>query len=341
VGLAVRAIADAVQVDARLEGPAALLRSAAAEIDEAGRELSRYADGLGGDPERLQAILDRLDALKTVARKHGGSLEAAVASRARMACELSSLQGGGERLEALSAGIAAASTSAAALARELTKARSAAARRFAAGVAGELQGLAMGRCRLEVALAPPEGAVDVGGIRLGATGAERAELLIAPNPGESPRPLAKIASGGELSRVLLAVKRVIARRDPVSTYVFDEVDSGIGGAVAEAMGRTLADVARGRQVICVTHLPQVAAFADRHHRVEKRVAEGRTSTAVVLLAEGERRAELARMLAGATVTASALEHAGSLLEAARAAPPASARRTAPSRAAARRTIDST
>ena len=336
VGLAVRAIADAVQLDARLEGPASLLRSAAAEIDEAGRELSRYADGLGGDPERLQAILDRLDALKAVARKHGGSLEAAVAARARMAAELASLQGGGERLEALAAEIAAAASAATGLARELTKARGAAATRFAAGVATELHGLAMGRCRLEVALAPPEGAVELAGLRLGATGAERAELLIAPNPGESPRPLAKIASGGELSRVLLAVKRVVARRDPVCTYVFDEVDSGIGGAVAEAMGRTLADVARGRQVICVTHLPQVAAFADRHHRVEKRVAEGRTSSAVVPLADGERRAELARMLAGATVTASALEHAGSLLEAARAPGPASGRRTAPSRAAARK-----
>ncbi len=126
----------------------------------------------------------------------------------------------------------------------------------------------MGRCRLEVALAPPEAGVTVDGVVLAPDGAERAEILIAPNPGESPRPLARIASGGELSRILLAVKRTLARKDPVSTYVFDEVDAGIGGAVAEAMGRVLADVSRGRQVICVTHLPQVAAFADRHHRVE-------------------------------------------------------------------------
>jgi DNA repair protein RecN (Recombination protein N) len=338
VGLALRAIADAVQLDPRLEGPAGLLRSAAAEIDEAGRELSRYAEGLGGDPERLQSVQDRLDALKTLARKHGGSLEAAVEARAVMTAELAALQGGGERLEALAPEVDAASASAIALARDLTKARAAAAKRFAAGVAGELTGLAMGRCRLEVAFTPPDGAVEVGGARLSASGAERAELLIAPNPGESPRPLAKVASGGELSRVLLAVKRVISRRDPVSTYVFDEVDSGIGGAVAEAMGRTLADVAQGRQVICVTHLPQVAAFAERHHRVEKRVADGRTSAAVIPLAEGERRGELARMLAGATVTASALEHAGSLIDAARAPAPSGARRTAPSRAAARRTI---
>jgi DNA repair protein RecN (Recombination protein N) len=337
LGQALRALADAAQLDPRLEGPVALLRSAAAEVDEAGRELSRYADGLGGDPERLQAVHDRLDALRAIARKHGGSLEAAVAARARMAAELAGLDGGGERLEALAVEIEAAGRRAAGLAAELTKARGAAAKRFAAGVAAELDALAMARCRLEVAFLPPEGAIEAAGARLGASGAERAELLIAPNPGESPRPLARIASGGELSRVLLAVKRVLARRDPVSTYVFDEVDSGVGGAVAEAMGRTLADVARGRQVLCVTHLPQVAAFADRHLRVEKRVVDRRTSAGVVPLEEAERRAELARMLAGATVTASALDHAASLLEAARAAParPSTGRRAAPGRAAAR------
>jgi DNA repair protein RecN (Recombination protein N) len=197
----------------------------------------------------------------------------------------------------------------------------------------------MGRCRLEVALLPPEGGIEVGGRTLGPHGAERAEILIAPNPGESPRPLARIASGGELSRLLLAVKRTLARKDPVATYVFDEVDAGIGGAVAEAMGRVLSDVSRGRQVICVTHLPQVAAFADRHHRVEKKLAGGRTHTDVLLLErEEERRREVARMMAGMTVTASALEHAAALMAAARLPPvPAEkGKRSAPGRAAARR-----
>jgi DNA repair protein RecN (Recombination protein N) len=339
VGQALRALADAALLDGRLEAPAALLRSAAAEIDEAGRELSRYAEGLGGDPERLQALLERLDAVRALARKHGGSLEAAVEARARMATELAGLEGGGERLEALAAEIEAAGKEAATLARELTKARTAAARKFASGVATELAGLAMGRCRLEVAFTPPEGAIEVDGLAIGAAGAERAELLIAPNPGEPPRPLARIASGGELSRILLAIKRVLARRDPVSTYVFDEVDSGVGGAVAEAMGLTLADVAHGRQVICVTHLPQVAAFAERHLLVEKRVVDDRTRLVVLPLGTAERRGELARMLAGATVTLSALEHAASLIEAARGASAGrSGRRTAPARSAARRVV---
>lgn len=161
--------------------------------------------------------------------------------------------------------------------------------------------------------------MEVEGTPLGLSGAERAEILIAPNAGEPPRPLAKIASGGELSRVLLAVKRAFSRVDPVPTYVFDEVDAGIGGAVAEAVGRVLTEVSLGRQVLCVTHLPQVAAFGARHHRVEKRVAGGRTAIDVVLLeSEEERRREVARMLAGVTVTASALEHAASLIAAAQA-----------------------
>jgi DNA repair protein RecN (Recombination protein N) len=337
VGQAARALAEAALLDRRLEPTLALLRSAAIELEEAGRELGRYADAVGGDPERLAAVEDRLELLRALARKHGGSLEAAVARRAEMREERSRLRGGGERLEEITGELAARGAEAVALARQLTSAREKAARRFAAGVRDELAGLAMGRCRLEVALLPPEAGVPVDGLVLGPSGAERAEILIAPNPGEPPRPLAKIASGGELSRVLLAVKRTLSRKDPVATYVFDEVDAGIGGAVAEAMGRVLAEVARGRQVICVTHLPQVAAFADRHHRVEKRIAAGRTHAGVVLLeGEEDRRREVARMMAGATITDAALQHAGALIAAARSPAPEKGARAAPARAAARR-----
>ncbi len=338
VAQAARALAEAALLDRRLEPTLALLRSAAVELEEAGREVGRYAETVGGDPERLAHVEDRLELLRALARKHGGSLEDAVSRRAEMHEELARLRGGGERLREATGEIAARAREALALARELGRARAEAARGFAAGVRRELDGLAMGRCRLEVALLPPEAGVPVEGAVLGPHGAERAEILIAPNPGEPPRPLARIASGGELSRILLAVKRTLSRKDPVATYVFDEVDAGIGGAVAEAMGRVLSDVSRGRQVICVTHLPQVAAFADRHHRVEKRVAAGRTHTAVSLLeGEDERRREVARMIAGATITPSALDHAGALIAAARAPAPERGKRTAAARAAARRT----
>ncbi|HEY6005362.1 MAG TPA: DNA repair protein RecN [Anaeromyxobacter sp.] len=336
VAQAARALAEAGLLDRRLEPMLALLRSAAVELEEAGRELGRYADSVGGDPERLGAVEERLDVLRALARKHG-SLERALARQAEMREELARLRGGGERLAGIDDEIARHGKEALKLAKEMGRARAEAARGFAASVRRELEALAMGRCRIEVALLPPEAGVPVEGVLLGPAGAERAEILIAPNPGEPPRPLAKIASGGELSRILLAVKQTLSRSDPVSTYVFDEVDAGIGGAVAEAMGRVLSEVSLGRQVICVTHLPQIAAFADRHHRVEKRIQSGRTHAAVALLeADEDRRREVARMIAGATITDSALEHAGALIDAARAQAPGEGRRHAPSRAAARR-----
>ncbi len=339
VAQAARALAEAALLDRRLEPMLALLRSAAVELEEAGRELGRYADAVGGDPERLAAVEDRLELLRALARKHGGSLDAAVARRAEMRDELAGLRGGGERLREIDGEISVNGKEAATLARELSRARSEAARGFAASVRKELDGLAMGRCRIEVALLPPESGVPVEGAVLGPAGAERAEILIAPNPGEPPRPLARIASGGELSRILLAVKRTLSRKDPVATYVFDEVDAGIGGAVAEAMGRVLSEVSRGRQVICVTHLPQVAAFADRHHRVEKGIAGGRTRAVVAVLeSDDERRREVARMIAGATITESALRHAAALIDAARSpGRPKEGTRPVPPRAAARRT----
>jgi len=319
IGQAARVLGEAAGLDPRLEGALQLLRSASAEVEEAGRELARYGRGPGGDPGRLEEVEERLAALRALARKHGGSLEAALARREEMRRELADLSGSDGRRAELARAIEAGAAEAARLASELGRLRKQAARAFSRAVADELRALAMARCGFEVAFAAPEGALVAAGHRLGPSGAETAELLIAPNPGEPPRSLAKVASGGELSRVLLAVKRALSRADPVSCYVFDEVDAGIGGAVAEAVGRALADVARERQVICVTHLPQVAAFADRHCRVEKRVSAGRAATAVVPLETAEeRRAEVARMLAGQTVTASALEHAGALIAGARA-----------------------
>jgi DNA repair protein RecN (Recombination protein N) len=255
-----------------------------------------------------------------------------------MRAELASAVGSAERLERLEGEIAEAGARAVALASDLSRARAEAARAFARGVRRELEVLAMGRCRVEVAFLPPENPLAHAGVPLGPDGAERAQILLAPNPGEPARPLARIASGGELSRVLLAVKRSLARTDPVGTYVFDEVDSGIGGGVAEAVGRLLSEVSRERQVLCVTHLPQVAAFAGRHLRVHKRVQGGRTCASVVALeSEAERREEVARMLAGVTLTDSALEHAGSLMSAARSPAVAShGRRASPTRTAARR-----
>ena len=172
--------------------------------------------------------------------------------------------------------------------------------------------LGMGAATLAVAVEPRE---------IGPSGADRVELMLCANRGEEPKALSKVASGGELSRIMLALKLVLRRADPVATYVFDEVDAGIGGGTAEVVGQKIRAVAAHRQVLCVTHLPQIAALADRHFRVSKAEAEGRTETAVVALSAAARRDELARMLGGLTITAEARAHAEAMLAAAAGKPP--------------------
>jgi DNA repair protein RecN (Recombination protein N) len=176
----------------------------------------------------------------------------------------------------------------------------------------------MGGARVAVSVDPLQsGGVEVEGARLSATGRDRVEFLIAPNPGEDPRPLARVASGGELSRALLALKRVLAEGGPVGLYVFDEVDTGVGGAVAEVIGQKLSDVAAHHQVLCITHAPQVAAYGDQHLHVHKAVAGGRTFSRVRVLEPEQRVQELGRMLGGIDVSAATQQAARDLLGSAR------------------------
>jgi DNA repair protein RecN (Recombination protein N) len=177
----------------------------------------------------------------------------------------------------------------------------------------------MGRARVVVDVTPTshgpsgDGGLAVDGARLTAGGIDRVEFLIAPNKGEDPRPLRRIASGGELSRALLALKRVLAEKGPAGLYVFDEVDAGVGGAVAEVIGRSIAEIARHRQVLCITHLPQIAALADAHLVVDKSEAKGRTTSSVRRLRDEERIEEIARMIGGVKVGEAARRAAAELL----------------------------
>jgi DNA repair protein RecN (Recombination protein N) len=177
----------------------------------------------------------------------------------------------------------------------------------------------MGEAQVTVDLAPLDGAgetLQVQGARLSPTGIDRAEFLIAPNRGEEAKPLRKVASGGELSRSMLAIKRVLAGLGPASLYVFDEVDAGVGGAVAEVIGRKIHEVAQHSQVLCITHLPQISAYADAHYRVHKQVVGERTKSDIQRLSEDERLEEIARMLGGVRVTEQARAAAQALIESA-------------------------
>ncbi len=318
---AIRRLDDAAAIDGRLAPIRQHLEAARAEAEEAGRGLSRYLATLAADPERLSAVEDRLEALRAVSRKHGGTLAEALARRDAMREELAALSRSAERRGELDRALEAAGADARGKAAALTKKRAAAAQRLGKAVSAELGRLGMAGARLEVVLGAPSGELleVAGGGPLGSQGGESAEFRLAANVGEAPRPLGKVASGGELSRALLALKRVLAAADPVATYVFDEVDAGIGGSTALVVGRMLRDVARERQVLCVTHLPQVAACADVHLGVEKVVVRGRTVARVVELGDDERVAALARMLSGDPSAKAARAAAAELVAAARGA----------------------
>ncbi|MEF2525857.1 MULTISPECIES: DNA repair protein RecN [Streptomyces] len=288
-------------------------------------ELAGYADDLDADPLRLAAVEERRAALTQLTRKYGDSVDAVLEWAQTSAARLLELDGDDERIAELTAERDGLRAELSQLAQALTDARVEAATRFAAAVTEELASLAMPHARVTIDIRQAEVAdeddgVEVGGraVAYGPTGADEVELLLAPHPGAQPRPIAKGASGGELSRVMLAVEVVFAGSDPVPTYLFDEVDAGVGGKAAVEVGRRLAKLAKSAQVVVVTHLPQVAAFADRQLLVEK-TNDGSVTRSGVTVLEGEARIrELSRMLAGHEDSVSARAHAEELLAAARA-----------------------
>ncbi|WP_329353631.1 DNA repair protein RecN [Streptomyces sp. NBC_01261] len=285
-------------------------------------ELAGYADDLDADPLRLAAVEERRAALNALTRKYGENITAVLAYAEQGASRLTELDGDDERIDELTVERDALRGELGGLAQALTDARTEAAERFAAAVTAELASLAMPHARVSFEIRQtedPEG-VEVGGrtVAYGPSGVDEVELLLAPHPGAPPRPIAKGASGGELSRVMLAVEVVFAGTDPVPTYLFDEVDAGVGGKAAVEIGRRLAKLAKTAQVVVVTHLPQVAAFADRQLLVEK-TNDGSVTRSGVKVLEGEDRVrELSRMLAGQEDSETARAHAEELLATARA-----------------------
>jgi DNA repair protein RecN (Recombination protein N) len=309
---------QAAGIDGSLAPLARSVESARAELSDVARALSRYAEGVEASPERLAEVEDRAFRLQKLLRKHGPATADLLAHKASVARELASLASASERVAELDAEKARRVTEAGAAARALSRKRRDAAERLADAIGKELSQLGMGRARVIVDVSPSAGASDalmIDGARLTRAGIDRVEFLIAPNRGEEPRPLRKIASGGELSRALLALKRVLADEGPAGTFVFDEVDAGVGGAIAEVIGRSIADIARHRQVVCITHLPQIAALADAHFVVDKHEARDRTSTSVRRLGDKERVEEIARMLGGIRVGDAARKAAVELLSA--------------------------
>ncbi len=340
-----RELAEVGRSDPALAGLGARLEEARVTLEDLADSFRRYADGMNGDPERLAEVEERLHLVTKLLRKHGAppkgggaggpqrgtDIAEVLARQAAMASELEALGRSEERRAEAERALEEARRAAAKAATALSEARHEAAARLAADVSRMLGELSMGGACLTVDVthrAAREGddpALLFDGRRLGPSGWDRAEFLLAANQGEEARPLGRVASGGELSRVMLALKRVLARADTVGTYVFDEVDSGIGGAVAHTVGRLLGALGADRQVLAVTHLAQVAAAASRHLQVDKASRGGRTFSSVRALDRQARVLEIARMLGGDASSEVALAHAREILQAAvpvaAAAPP--------------------
>jgi len=308
--LALRRIEELCRIDASLEAVLEALRPAEIVVTESAGTLRDYLDRLEADPGRLEDVESRLALLDRLKRKYGATLDDVLAFLSEVSGKLDALEHASERRTELRSQAAKLEDQYRAAAAALTAARRSAAKELSTRVEKELASLALGGTRF---------VVEIGEAAWSAGGADRVAFLIAPNAGEEPRPLDRIASGGELSRIALALRTMLGGNGAVAanivqrTLVFDEVDTGIGGSVAEAVGRRLKRLSAANQVLCVTHLAQVASFADHHYVVGKREIKGRTVAEVEELTPDQRTREIGRMLSGQRITPEALKHAEQLI----------------------------
>lgn len=306
-----RNLQQMADLDGSLAGLAEEVAGQSYQLEEAARRLQGYLDDLTDDPARLDEVTGRIDVLQKLKRKYGGSLTAVLDHAREAGAELRLLEDMDQELAALAGELAGLETALIAAAGELSAARRQAAGRLAGAVGGELRALC-----LEKAVFAVDFPVENGGPELktmGRKGWDQPEFMFSANPGEPAKSLAKVASGGELSRLMLALKGLLARHDRVETVIFDEIDAGISGQTAEAVARKIRELATHHQVICITHLPQIAAAADEHFTVSKSEADERTVTVIARLQPGQRAGELARMLDGDSATDRTYAYAEELL----------------------------
>jgi DNA repair protein RecN (Recombination protein N) len=303
LGRAAKALGHLTKIDAALEPQRETVQSLAEQFRELARDLEDYRDRIEFNPKRLDAVEERLELISRLKRKYGDTLDAVLAFAERAALERETLTHSSERIAELEKKEAALLRKLGQLGQKLSQQRQAVGEQLARGIEAELNDLKMERARFGVDAQWVEAAdgapADGRRVAFDATGLDRIEFLVAPNVGEGLKPLVKVASGGETARLMLALKSVLARADRTPTLIFDEIDQGIGGRVGAVVGHKLWGLAETHQVLCITHLPQLAGFGDQHFKVEKHIAGDRTVTRVRTLTGEERVAELAQMLGGA------------------------------------------
>jgi DNA repair protein RecN (Recombination protein N) len=288
------------------------------QAEDVASSLRAYREKIQFDPKRLETVEARLDEINKLKKKYGSTLEGVLRTQEKIDEERKSLEDLEERIAQLKKETSDLYTQALLSAQKLSEKRKEEGRDLSSKMEAELSTLGMKKVRFDIQVAAdwadkPEGSEKTRA-GLQEKGMDLVQFLISPNPGEELKPLAKIASGGELSRIMLALKRIFARETSVKTLVFDEVDAGIGGGIAEVVGKKLKEISRRHQVFCITHLPQIASFADAHYRVSKKTREGRTFVEVKRLNAEERLQEIARMLGGIKITGKTLEHAREMLK---------------------------
>jgi DNA repair protein RecN (Recombination protein N) len=303
-----RTLTELVQIDPAMGDCEHIATESAIPLKELAGRLRDYAQRLEADPARQAVVEDRLDLIQRLKKKYGGSVEAVIATGQRVQEELQLLDNHQERTAELTAQLEEKAHHLRTLAQQLSKKRTDAAERMTTSVEAELAALKMEQAIFQVMVSSDESPEGIG-----PAGCDRVEFLLSSNPGEPPRPLGRVASGGELSRIMLALKTVLAEMDQVPVLVFDEIDTGVGGAVAAAMGIKLRKLGSFHQVFCITHLPQVASQAEHHVLVEKGLDGQRTSTSVRMLKGVGREEEIARMLGGSTITKKVRETAAELI----------------------------
>ncbi len=304
LGDVISELRDAADVDPELEAIATSLDEAMALVEDASREVRRRAERLEADPGRLHEVETRLDVIRDMLRKYGPTMAELWAYRDRIRKDLKLADTAGDRLASLEVERAQLAKDLSGMATRLTAARKEAAGRLEGEIGRELADLGMKDARFAVSFRDHA--------EVAAEGAETAEFMLAPNPGEPPRPLAKTASGGELARLMLALKTVLVRADAVGTLIFDEVDTGISGRAAQVVAQKIASLGRRYQILLITHMPAIAAIADRHWHIEKRAEGGRTRLSVEVLDTEGQVAELAHLASGDT-SGAAVDHARELL----------------------------
>ena len=309
LGIVWRKLGDLATLDPRFAPYVDARESVKSQLEDLAFFLRSYAGNIDASPARLQEIEDRLAVIERLKKKHGPTLADVLAKAGQLRAELHDIEHATERAATLDAEVARAADQYLAAASALTAKRRTAAGEFSRALEKSLADLAMARTRCEVRLTTAGGEGE-----WSERGVEQAEFYISPNPGEDLKPLARIASGGELSRIMLALKTLASTDDPGKTLIFDEVDAGIGGAVADVVGARLQQLSRTFQVLCITHLPQIAAYGGTQYRIVKNVRGGRTITQVATVAGADREVELARMIAGTDTSPAVLASAREMLE---------------------------